>query len=91
MLFAIGGELVDDFGATAAEWRVGSIGLGDPARAGELLQAGIERAVGEGAQRAERAAEAFAQLVAMHGRLVKQAENGELKHTAALAQLVLRR
>ncbi len=51
----------------------------------ERLQARVQRAVGQGAERAEHEVEALAQLVAVHGRLVQQAEDGRLEHVGTTA------
>src|SRR6476469_7194888 len=60
-------------------------GLVDPARVEQLAQRRVERAVGQGAEDAERGGEALAQLVAVQGTVVEKAEDRELEQRGAAA------
>ena len=53
---------------------------GDQAGGVHALQGRIERAVGDAAPPAQDGGELLAQLVAVHGRLVQQPQDGELEH-----------
>ena len=64
---------------------LGADGLGDEALVEQLPQAGVERAVGQGTEDTERSVEALAQLVAVHGALVQQPQDGELEQFGATA------
>src|SRR5690349_3309364 len=80
LLVAGRGELVDDPLAAARRARLGRRDvLGDPAGLEHLLQRRVERAVGQQPAPAEHAVDLLAQLVAVHGRLVQQPEDGELE------------
>src|SRR5262249_22256984 len=52
----------------------------DQALREQVLQAWVQRAVSPRAERAEQGAEPLAQLVAVQGGLVQQAEHSELEH-----------
>ena len=69
---------------------VGSGESGDPALAHQLLEAGVQGAVGEGAQGAEHPAQSLAQLVAVHGRLVQQPKDGEVEDALAPSHVASR-
>ena len=74
------GELVDDPLAAARRARLGRRDvLGDPAGLEHLLQRRVERPVGQQPAPAEHAVDLLAELVAVHGRLVQQSEDGELE------------
>src|SRR6202012_2313336 len=53
---------------------------GDQALGVQLVQAGVQRAVGERPERAEQHVQLLAQLVAVHRRSVQQPKHGELQH-----------
>src|SRR3569833_3601649 len=78
-----GGELVHDLRA-AGRGRPDRGGLlvvlGDQPLFEQLLEAGVERTVGEGAEHAQQGVEPFTQLVAMHRGLMAQPEHGALEH-----------
>src|SRR5262249_2320861 len=92
LLLALGRQLVDDLGATgrAAGVRV-RVALDDPAPGHQGLQAGVEGAVGQGAERPEQRVQPLAQLVPVQGALVQEAEDGEVERTAATAHAGLPR
>jgi hypothetical protein len=85
-LLALGGELVDDPAAAAGDGGVGrGVVRGEQPGREHVLQAGVERAVGDRPERSEQRVDPFAQFVAVQGRLVEQAEDGELQHAGPLA------
>jgi hypothetical protein len=93
-LLALGGEPVDDLRPLAVEGGggdvlVSGVVLDQEALSDQALEAGIERPVREGAERSQQHIEAFAQLVAVHGGVVQQAEDGELKDAGAPAHALL--
>ena len=82
VLLAGGGELVDHARPLArGAGRVG--GLRDQPAVEQALERGVEGAVGQRAERAERRVEPAAQVVAVGGSLVEQAEDGELEQAGA--------
>ena len=90
-LLALGGQPVDDLrpaGRTARpavrRRRLVAL-LGDQALGVQLVQAGVQGAVGERAERAEQHVQLLAELVAVHGRSMEQPENGELKDGSPVA------
>ncbi len=85
-LLALGREPVDDLRSLAVERggrdvRDVRVVLYEETLGHQALQAGVERAVGEGAERAEQDVEPLAQLVPVHRGVVEKAENGELQHS----------
>ena len=91
-LLALGGELVDDLRIAGSQRQRRVAGprpvLGDQPLAEQLLEARVERAVGERAEHAEQCVEPLAQLVAVHRGLVEQPEHGELEHARALPSAI---
>src|SRR3954452_10815433 len=78
-------ELVDDPAAPARS-RLTGLGVGRDQPAGKhLLEARVERAVGDRPQRTEERVDPLAQFVAVQRRLVQQTENGELEHAGPSA------
>src|ERR1700751_1062527 len=53
---------------------------GDQALGVQLVQAGVQRAVGERPERAEQHVQLLTELVAVHRRSVQQPKHGELQH-----------
>ena len=92
-LLALRGDRVDHLPAAAGERRrvrrqqLPWAGLDDGDEPGrvEPLQRGIQRAVGDAAQAPEHRRELLAQLVPVHRRLLQQAQDGELEHSAPQA------
>ncbi len=84
-LLALRRELVDDPRPSAADAADGGgrWGLDDPALLEQAPQAGVERAVGQGPEGAERRVEPLAQLVAVHRALVEQAQDREGEQVGA--------
>ena len=80
-LLALGGDAVHAPGAPGprAVRRRGGV-LDDQPGPGQAAQRGVQGAVGDHPQAAEPRAELLAQLVAVHGRLVEQAEDRQLEH-----------
>ncbi len=85
MFLALRGELVDDLGSLAAG-RLGLL-LGDPAGPQHALEAGVEGAVRDRPERAEQRVQPLAQFVAVHRRLVEEAQSRDLQHAGALGHL----
>ena len=87
MLLAFGGQLVDDPRRACRPAAAATPGAGPggvPARrssrcATSCLQAGVEAAVGQRAEHAERGREPLAQLVPVQRDFVQQAEDGEAR------------
>src|SRR5690606_16610337 len=89
---ALGRELVDDPRALAREGvRRGGLRVDpdDELTRDETLEGRVERAVREGAERTEQHVEPLAQLVAVHGRLLQQAEDGKLEDAGASTHGIL--
>src|SRR6185312_6154982 len=82
-LLALRGQPVDDLRPAAGQGAARHAGflLGDQALGQEVLEAGVERAVPERAERAEEGIQPLAQFIAVHGSLVQQAEHGQLEHS----------
>jgi hypothetical protein len=77
-------QLVHDPGSPTA--RAGRVGrLGDETVVEQVAQGGVERAVGQRAERAERGVETTAQVVTVGGALVEEAEDSELQQLGAAA------
>src|SRR4051794_4973490 len=87
-LLALGGELVDDPAAPTCSGFARRLVGGEQAGGQHLLEAGVERAVGDRPQGAQQGVDPLAQLVAVQRRLVQQAEDGELQHAGPLAHRV---
>ena len=90
VLLALGRELVDDARRACPRRPAASRSagvLGDRARAQQLLEAGVERAVGERPEGPEQRVEPLAQLVAVQRALLQQAEDGQLEDPGALGHV----
>src|SRR5207245_8536259 len=73
-LLALRGQLVDRAAALPDARDAGGFVLGDETLADHVLQAWVERSVGDPADRSEQRGGPLAQLVAVQRRLVQQAE-----------------